>query len=44
MLVTGIYHIYVKASVMTSFYWNYLDPGTSSVTLCRTHLRSELGI
>ena len=44
MPVIGIYLIYVTASVMTSCYWNYLDPGTSSVTLCHTFLRYELGI
>jgi hypothetical protein len=42
--VTGIYRVYVKVSVMTSYYWNYLDPGTPSVTLCHTFLKPELGI
>jgi hypothetical protein len=42
--VIGIYLIYVTASVMTSCTWNYLDPGTSNVTLSRTFLKYELGI
>jgi hypothetical protein len=42
--VMGISLIYATAFVMTSCYWNYFDPGTSSVTLCHTFLRPELGI
>lgn len=43
MPVIGIYLIYVTASVMTSCYWNYLDPGTSSATSYHIFLRHELG-